>query len=179
MGKLKLYQAGKSFLSWDFCIYNSSDNGAIAVPTYKDVNGTTHSIIYKPFNYRQSNGAYSEFNNAYACTDVLENKEGENYPLFNSSDYTVNNAVGTTSISTNQKTDGLTSSRCTFTVTVNNSNESDITVNCIKLTKGLNSSGSNGTRYTSLYMAYFFDESITIGAGQTKVFTFAFDWDKE
>ena len=151
--------------------WGSVGENYVNVPTFKAIDGTVCRQYYvkgykdgwdhKYFTDFSIEGIAAPYHNmtAVATTDEIDN--------YNVNDYEIIEACTTTSTYT-QTSDYLS---VVYTITLNNSTNSDVTVNCIKFKKnsyiGTNGSGT-GSAKDVLMCGYYLDAPLTIAAGESK-----------
>lgn len=165
MGTWKCFTAALAYRD-----YSMRQARQATVRTYKSTGGTSSSTIaingqsggiFDVITKAANQASPYEPLTAYTCADLLEN--------YSVNDYAVAE-VGTVTKTVNRSNqDGK--SLNIYTLVCTNNTENSISVGCVKFTKPIPQNAYNTDTLTCLMYAYYFDNPITIGAGETKTFT--------
>ena len=175
MGTLKKFRAGLSnesmiLIPLDMSKVNEFSTTDYPVPTFKDTNGNSFSNI-RLYGYTSGYVSHAveamspySFITPFATADLLEDYDVEDYEVTSVATITSNSMARTVTGNTVTKT---------HTLTISNTGSSAVTVGCIKFKRKVIVGNDNVKQ--CLVLGYYLDTPLSIGAGETKTLTIAFE----
>lgn len=153
---IKMYSLGKSMQYLAYVPMYTDQTAEASVPTFTYGNGTTYNKLYwNKYNVNEAITNIRIFANLSAIGTASD---------YEPNDYSVEDNAGTTVSVENQLMSSGKSYACSFTAA-----ESDVNLKGFKFKRTLNS-------IQALVLGVFFDEPVTVRAGETYTCTIAFNF---